>query len=118
MIIILCILCIYKFFPFGTMEYDDLENIDNLDVPKYSNSVEVSGNQIIITSLRSAFVLEHEMNGIIDKYEKYKCEGETVYYSSESDLTIDGYTIDSWGLLNRITIVFKTGYKIPNECVK
>ncbi len=115
-VILICVLCVYKFYPFGSIEYEGSDKIDMLVVPKYSNDIEVTDNKIIISSLRSSFILQKEMRDILDGYEKYVCATGDIYYIEKSNLTIEKMTSSSWGILNKITLDYKKGRRIPDGC--
>ena len=116
--ILFCALSVYKFYPFGTTEYDVEGMIDKLDIPKYSNVVEVNDDRIVISSFRSVFILDKEMKDLFVNYEKYSCSDNTLYYDGGANITIEDYEIDSWGILNKVILKYKRGRRIPAGCTR
>ena len=113
--IILIVFLGLRFLSFGSKSQTMGASLVNLDIPKFSSIKDECCNfKATFKSLRSAKVLEKELDKIMDSYMKVSCNGETYYYNIKSDVTIISYYVNSSKLINTYEIVYEKG----NICLK
>ena len=105
-----------RFLSFGSKTQIMGASLVSLDIPKFSSIKSESSTSYDATfkSLRSAKVLQKELDKIMSSYMKINCNGGTYYYNMKSDVTITLYFVNPPSLINTFEIVYEKG----NVCLK
>lgn len=67
-------------------------------------------------SFRSIYILDKELDTIMNRYEKKTCGDRIYYYNKVNDITISEYGILVGFPLNKFYIVYEFGELSKNEC--
>lgn len=115
-VIILSIICL-KSIPYGTTTYKMPNSGIYLKAPKFSMfKEECCMFSSSFQSLRSKFLLEVELERMMNDYEKIVCHNQDVYYDKNTNITITDYGVKSGLLFNEFYITYDKGYPTNNEC--
>lgn len=108
-VLIIIISCL-KFIPFGVKEAMMPTTSVTLKVPKMSFlESECCMYSVTFKSFRSRYILQKELDNIMNKYEKISCNNKNYYYDKENDITISEYDVKQGFIINKFYIVYVKG---------
>lgn len=114
-VIIILINCL-KFIPFGVKEEMMPTTSITLKVPKMSLlESECCMYSATFKSFRSRYMLQKELDNIMNKYKKVSCNNKTYYYDEEKDITISEYGVKQGFIINKFYIVYDKGNYCKEE---
>ncbi len=108
--ILIAIIVIIKFIPFGTIKYKNEKMQSSLIIPKLSSfDYECCMFSANFKSFRSQYILKKELDKIMANYEKKTCNSKDYYYDAENDITITEYGVQGGFPMNKFYIVYDKG---------
>ncbi|MBR6690672.1 MAG: hypothetical protein IKL65_05015 [Bacilli bacterium] len=108
-ILIIGFVCI-KVIPFGTKEAMMGANITRIEVPSLSSlEDECCTYEATFKTLRGKKSIQKELDQMVDNYMKIDCNGKTVYYDIDHNVTIFDYEVEGSGLFTTFTIKYNIG---------
>lgn len=110
LLILVVVLACIKCIPFGTKKTFMGASLITLEVPKLSSiDSECCLYSATFKTLRGASVIEKELDGIMETYEKIICEDKTYYYNRSQNVTISEYGVKKGLIFNKFYINYSKG---------
>ena len=115
LVALILILVAIKYLPLGTKNMMMGASLVNIEVPKMSNlDSECCTFEATFKTLRSTYIIEKELDEMVEKYQKNECNGKTYYYDINNDVTITEYTLEDGLIFNKFTIKYEKGNTCNN----
>ena len=111
LLIVLAVLAALYFMPFITVETSDSDGT-LWRVPFGTSLVSKSDDSVTFSGFRSGYALAKDSENALHAGEEVKCYGETYYYREDSDISLEGYTVDN-GIPATVTFHYRKG----NACL-
>lgn len=110
------IICLQN-IPYGTQAYKMPNSGVMLKAPKFLQlEKECCMFSATFKSFRSQFMLQLELEHMMNDYEKITCHNQTVYYDKKENMTITDYGVTNKLLFREFYITYQKGYPTNNEC--
>lgn len=113
-VIIILVIVLFKFFPFGYnvnhFRYNhQAEKIIGLAVPKFSFAYKNNDESYVFKNIRSKIALKIEIKNYLNTLEHLSCNNTVYYYDDYSDTTIANYNVKDRLIYSTISYDIKKG---------